>query len=233
MICPVCLGSGKCLDSICGWCNGLGFERNLTKDEMIDFIDSQCKRYDITLSIQESPNVFCNGVECSAFFCAKTQRMVVAKHTVNFFENLLHEYCHLKQYVWCTKAWQGGFINGVDASDIIDSFTNNSKNYTVEQFNEAIERTINLEWECENMVLEYLKHIDNYSQDKINQYKLNAYIYMRFYRAVEHFGKWHLPNKNYQVMGIHGKYIDNIENFPEHKDPITKQEIEIVRECFV
>jgi hypothetical protein len=233
MICPVCLGSGKCLDAICGWCNGLGFEKNLTKEEVIDFVGSQCRRYGMDLIMEESPNVFCGDIECSAFFCFKTKRMVVAKHSINFFENLLHEYCHLKQHEWNTKAWRGGFLNGVDSSDIIDNFISGSKVYSVETFKQAIDKTIELEWECENMVLEHLRHVTGYSEYQINNYQLNAYIYMRFYRAVEHFQKWHLPSKNFQSMGIHGKYIQCIKNFPNYNDPITQEEIDLVKECFV
>jgi hypothetical protein len=230
--CPVCLGSGKRLDLICGWCNGLGFERKISKKEMIEFIKNECSKNNIDLKIEEGAEVYCGDIECAAYFSIENKEIKIAKNTVHFFENLLHEFCHLRQYLWQTKAWKEAIVNGRDAADIIDMFVLNKKNISLEDFKTAIQKTIQLEWECENMVLEYLRHIKDYSEQRIESYKLNAYVYMRFYRGVEHFKKWHLPNKNYQKMGIHGQYVERLSCLPAYDAPITDQEIEIVKGCF-
>ena len=232
MICPVCLGSGKRLDMVCGWCRGLGVERRISKQEMIDFIETECKKNNFTIQTPSDATVDTNGVECSAYFCAEEKKLVAARNSVNFFENLLHEFCHLRQFLNQTKAWKESHFAHTDSSAIIEDFITKERHVSTEELKMAIDSTIELEWECENMAMSYLSILTDYPKERIPTYKINAFIYMRFYRAVEHFGCWYKNNKDFMSQGIHYKYAELVKNMPNYNNPITQEEIDVMRECF-
>lgn len=232
MICPVCLGSGKRLDLTCGWCRGLGIERLITKKELVEFMENECKKNGFVIKKIPSTTVEINGVECSAYFCAQERELVAAKHSVNFFENLLHEFCHLRQFLSQTQAWKNSHFAHTDSSAIIEDFIINERHVSSEELKKAINSTIELEWECENMAISYLNILTDYPKERIPTYKINAFVYMRFYRAVEHFGCWYKKGKDFMSKGIHYKYAESVKNMPNYNDPITQEEIDVMKECF-
>lgn len=233
MICPVCLGHGTRLGLQCGWCRGLGIETKISKSELLDFIKEQCAKNNFTIHTPETATVETGGVECSAYFCAHDKVLVAAKQSVNFFENLLHEFCHLRQYLQQTQAWKNSHYEWTDSSAVIADFVTKKRDVSPEELKKSIDSTIELEWECENMAMTYLSILSDYPQERIATYKINAFVYMRFYRAVEHFGSWYKEGKNFLAQGIHHKYADSVKNMPNYNDPITDEEIEVMKECFV
>lgn len=234
--CDVCLGNGKRLNAECPNCGSRGFVGKITKSEMIEFISHESRKANFDIILQDSEKTSVNGVECSAFMDAKLKVLAVAQRNPNFFENLVHEFCHLRQYDINCLAWVNGSINGVDSSDVLDAYLNGSVVLEEHQFKDVIDRIIELEWDCETRVKEYLKYISDYPKESLNIYNVNAFMYMRFYRAVEHFKSWYLPGKDFLKMNIHEDYIKAVvgktNEWPEYNDPITPDEIALFRKCF-
>ena len=231
MVCPVCLGTGLRLELECGWCRGLGVDRKLSKEELVGFIEKQATSQGFKIEMVDAPKVHTNGVECSAFFCYQTRSLTVAKHSVNFFENLVHEFCHLRQFSHGRPAWKNSLVDGEDACVVVDDFLNGLMTDRA-RLARAIDKTIELEWDCEQMAHSYLSMVDGYTDDQLKTQQINAFIYMRFYRAVQEFGRWYEPGKDFHVMGIHHEYAEKIETLPSYNAPILQEEIDVFKKCF-
>ena len=234
--CPVCLGNGKRLFKECYFCGGKGFVGKISKNEMVEFIEYETQKAGFEIILQDSEKTNVNGIECSAFFDARGKILAVAKKHINFFENLIHEFCHLRQFDVNCPAWANGYVNGVDSSDILDSYLNGNINLDENGLEDIISRIIELEWDCECRVKEYLKEISDYPEESLNLYNVNAFMYMRFYRAVGYFKKWHLPGKDFLSMGIHYDYMKSVVGktnpWQNYNSPISKEEIELFKKCF-
>jgi len=234
--CPICLGNGKRFLSECSWCNGRGFVSKITIKEMIDFISHETQKAGFEIILQDSEKTNVNGVECSAFFDAKTRVLAVARRHVNFFENLVHEFCHLRQFDVNCEAWANGSVNGVDSSDVLDFYLNGTVQLNEDELQDIIGRIIEVEWDCECRVKEYLREISDYPKESLNLYNVNAFMYMRFYRAVGYFKRWHLPGKDFFSMGIHHDYmrmvVGKTNPWQDYNSPITIEEIDLFRKCF-
>lgn len=234
--CQVCLGNGKRFHAECLNCKGKGFDQKITIKEMIDFISHETEKAGFQILLQDSEKTNVNGVECSAFFDAKLRVLAVAKRHQNFFENLVHEFCHLRQYEVNCEAWSKGSVDGVDSSDILDYFLNGTVKLTNEQLKDVVDRIIEVEWDCESRVKKYLRDISDYPKESLALYDVNAFMYMRFYRAVEYFKKWHISGKDFLSMGIHHSYVRDVVGkanlWLDYNAPLSKEEIDLFRKCF-
>ena len=234
--CYVCLGNGKRLGGECPLCNGLGFIGKISREGLVDFISHEAEKAGFNIFLQDSEKTSVNGIECSAFFDPNLKVLAVARQNDNFFENLIHEFCHLRQYKIGCDAWNDSFVEGIDSSDILDGFLNNQITLSDDNLQKLITRIIEMEWDCESRVKEYLVNVEGYSQESLNIYDMNAFMYMRFYRAVQYFKKWHLPNKDFLAMRIHQSYVDEVVNkygrMPKYNDALLPEEINLFRRCF-
>lgn len=233
--CPICLGNGKRFEEKCYLCDGNGFIGKITRKEMVDFISHETEKAGFQIILENSQRTKTNGIECSAFFDFRLKILAVAALHENFFENLLHEFCHLRQFQLNCKVWADSYTDGNDTSDILDSFLNGMTVLNDDELEIVIDKIIDLEWDCENRVKEYLRMIEGYSVDSLATYDINAFMYMRFYRAVQYFKKWNVVGKDFLSMGIHKEYIDKILPLycrANHNSPIKAEEIEIYRKCF-
>ena len=136
-----------------------------------------------------------DGIECSGYFDEKD--LVVASSKKDWKDVLVHESCHLDQFVENSKYWDNGECGII----VMDKWLMKKANYNKKRLEKAIQDTILLELDCEKRTVRKMKKYGiKFNKTRYIQ-KANAYLlsYWASYRD----RKWYpFP---YEKKGIFGK----------------------------
>lgn len=127
---------------------------------------------------------------------------------------LLHESCHMDQWVERSAVWALSYIGGKDIYDMLDEWIN-GKEFIQWEIDKIIKNCIEIELDCEKRVLD--KIIKN-KLSGINQYEYiqKANSYVMFYCAILKNRKWYdnAPYKDENVWGeMPSRFLDKEEYF--------------------
>lgn len=168
----------------------------MTFDEAKAFVKKECEHYGVKFLHVSTPHVEIGGVSSNGFFADGYTEdedsefvdypILAIGTSEKSYEVMIHEYCHLKQWVenpeWFKKLRELSCIwSWVSGSDEGDKIT------------DAIIHAYDIELDCERRAVEFHKehntgiNIDEYIQ-KANAYTL-FYIYMRENRVWYKMGK--------------------------------------------
>jgi hypothetical protein len=219
-ICNKCNGNGHVNGDTCDSCHGVGFIGTTNKEGMVDFVNFVCKNNGFSLVLEESEQVYANGMPCTGYFDSDYKKIVVAKNNQRFFTVLLHEFCHLRQFLEkkFTERWM--------YSSELDAILKGLKPVILkERFNRIINGVIDLEWDCEQRTIQLLKTLEDFSDKDLDDYYENCYLYMRFYKAVEFFRKWKIDNLDYFNYCQDNGYFEIFEMSKDHKKELSMEEV--------
>lgn len=135
------------------------------------------------------------GIACSGYFDEK--ELIVASLKKDWIDVLVHESCHLDQFVENSKYWR----EGEDGIILMDQWLLKKKEYNKSRIEKAIKSTILLELDCEKRTVRKMKKYGVKCDDSIYIQKANAYLlsYWASYRD----RKWYpFP---YEKKSIYGK----------------------------
>lgn len=151
-------------------------------------VKRQCKTYGIELLLSPSKTVVLTddfSQDCSGYFCDSDKALVVAcgKPFKEWFEILIHEFCHLEQWKtdprwkkWtnaCGKTWEWM------AGDIIMNKT---------QLRNVLDNMVELEKDCEMRAVEKIRKWD--LPVNITQYVKKANVYLYSYHMLPEIKKF-------------------------------------------
>ena len=142
---------------------------NLSKNQQ-DFLDQvkkQCDNYNVILHLENSQGIeFKNtGIMCNGYFVDSPHpKLGVAtnKDIKDWFLVLLHEYCHMEQWLEKSPYWTNNKMEKGEASDLIDSWMNNEIEIASKQLEELFNIVILLEADCEARAIQ---NINNFQLD--------------------------------------------------------------------
>jgi hypothetical protein len=101
-----------------------------TKEEFFKFLRKECKTHGVELSLRKTGYVKLSGFKCGGYFdCDSTPKpkLVCAMNKSSSISTLVHEYCHMTQWLDKIPLWgmagisnyiMGEWLNGVEYSDI-------------------------------------------------------------------------------------------------------------------
>jgi len=155
----------------------------------------QCKQHGIKLILARSKDVWLNDdMKCIGYFSHEEKELAVAKYSDQFLGALVHESCHLDQFVEQCEVWKKEEKCG---TTIFDKWHLGKK---VASIRKALNNTIALELDCEKRALKKIAQYD--LPINSTSYIQRANSILLYYRYSFEVGVW--SNKN----------IDNFAKFP-------------------
>lgn len=151
------------------------------------------------------------GIKCSGYF--DEENLIVASLKKDWRDVLVHESCHLDQFVENSKYWRGG----EDGIMVLDKWLLNKKNYSKTYLEKAIKSTILLELDCEKRTV---KKMSKYGI-KFNQslYIQKANAYLMSYWASYRDKKWYpFPYEKKSIYGKMPKVFMKAEDYLTNDD---------------
>lgn len=169
---------------------------------------AKCKKHKVKLQLIDAPSIPFGGnknINVSGYFDSGELVLVVAtkKDKKEWLEILIHESCHLDQYIENCKHWQDQEICEVDVNAILDLWLNKHIEMTDKQIQPVIKKIIDCERDCDLRAIEKIK---KYKLDDIidlKRYTQKSNAYHLSYYAVRKLRRWNIKFKAaYQVEEV-------------------------------
>lgn len=158
--------------------------------QIIEKIRKDCEAHDISLFLVNEETVEINGIACSGVFDAKSRSIRVAtkKAKQDWFEILMHEYCHMLQFVSNSKKFCDLSIFDTTITTLLDLWLDHKIELNEGQSLDIILKIIDMEKECEEMVVNLI-HSEGLPIDT-NRYTQKANAYLLSYLLVRTKRQW-------------------------------------------
>lgn len=157
---------------------------------------AKAAKHGVPVSLSDSPQVpYSDGVLLvSGFFVDRPQaRLAVAigKPYEEWLPILVHEACHMDQWIEKSPAWLNVFVEGREAVDWIDEWVDRKIELSPERLADCVERARTVELDCEKRavaaILAYDLPID------VPAYIQKANAYVLFYNHLAKVRRWSDP----------------------------------------
>lgn len=159
----------------------------MSKDEFLNFVKLECEKNKIKFILIPHEYMIIGGIPCSGAFY-QSNKLMVAINNEYAYEVLLHEYCHMLQWLENIQEWKNAQkINSKKFNNWFDG--KNCKNIKT-----YIDYIIDLELENEKRSVKMIKKL-NLDFIDIKRYIKKANVYIQFYNWVLIHRKWSKPGK--------------------------------------
>ena len=166
---------------------------NFSKNDLafIDFVKTECKALGVKVDLRPSTYVKLDkNIKCSGWFDSDGKQLVVAMNRPDALSILVHEYCHVTQWVDGIDLWHAS-----DNSLIkVDEWLGGKRVHSIDK-HLAIARDLELDNEKRSvkMIRKWGLSID------IAEYVRKANAYIHFYNWIRRSRRWSKPtNSPYQ-----------------------------------
>lgn len=159
----------------------------------LQFLKQECDNSGVKYLFPETAEVSYPGSEnmmVSGYFADKPEPLLacaIGKPVEQWFEILVHESCHMDQWIEQGEVWDDLYLNGHDCDKEMDEWLS-GKEFTEEEAAYFIRIMQTLEIDCEKRAIEKIKHL-NLSID-ITNYIKKANSYLFFYTVMLQTKKW-------------------------------------------
>jgi hypothetical protein len=173
-----------------------------------DDLRALCKKHKIKLKLIHTPTIDYvenKKIQVSGYFDSGTNTLAVAtdKDKKEWLEILIHESCHLDQYLEGADSWEKQDICNVDVNAILDLWMGKHVEMEPKQLKAIMEKIIDCERDCD---IRSVKKIKEYGLDNIidlKRYVQKANAYHLSYDAVKQLRKWNKPlHAAYQIETV-------------------------------
>lgn len=170
-----------------------------------------CKKHNISLKLIYKPNISIeSNITVSGYFSSDDKELVVAtkKDVVDWLEILIHESCHLDQFIEDAEVWANSALyNGMDTGILYDLWLAGIIELKPKILNEITQLIIDLERDCDKRAVEKIKKYGLSDIIDIDTYIKKSNAYHLFYDAVSKLRRWNNPNKSpYKYEEIYNKF---------------------------
>jgi hypothetical protein len=163
----------------------------ISRQQFLGKIAIECTKNNITFILANQKNRYLTNLPCSCggFFDNAHKTLFVSTAIENWFENTLHEYCHLQQSL------EGKFNNERFEETVIGfgGWINNQLKLTPKLLTYSLNTILKCEHDCEKRTVNLIKQHPNW---KINlkEYIQRANAYLCFYPFLLKFRNWDAPS---------------------------------------
>lgn len=159
----------------------------MKKAELVEFIKSECKKHNVVCDLRNTTYVRIDTHACMGAFYPEG-RLVVAMKDKMAHEVLLHEYCHMTQWLDNTEEWQNHQkIDPIEFNDWLDG--GSSKN--IETY---IKWIIDLELDNEKRAVKLIEKLKLDFIDK-KMYIKKSNLYLQYYNWLLIHKTWNSSKK--------------------------------------
>lgn len=184
---------------------------NTTK--FIQHVEKIAKKHKVTLFFTNENFINCNSsVKCKGYFDNAGRELYVASKSKNsdWLRILAHEFSHMEQWIENTEVWQDCCVDDVDSETILDLWIDKKVELNKKQLKEYIEKSINVELDCERRTIQNIKKYKLPLNIKISIQKANAYLH--FYHVLGKTREWYsTDDEPFFNKKIWGNMPDNFD----------------------
>ena len=163
----------------------------MSPQKFLEMVKKDCKEKKVRLHLSKGRYVVMDGTRCSGYFTSDeppTLAVAMGRETSEWFPTLVHEYCHMQQWLDDTKIWWNANTN----TDLWDWLSGKKELSSKKAFQSCM-YALDCELDCERRSVKMIKHfglplkVDSYCQ------QANAYAY--FYHLVYKHRRWYEVGK--------------------------------------
>jgi len=159
--------------------------------QFVHYVKDLANKYEVSLLFPQTSTVKYSAIQrSSGYFMEESNRIVkatlaCAMGNPHWLEILVHESCHMQQWIAKSKLWTKCTFKGEDVNDVIEDWVERKVELTEAQLEYCIRKVQHVELDCEQRSVEKIKEF-NLPID-INKYikQANAYIYS--YAAIKKY----------------------------------------------
>jgi len=154
-------------------------------------LKKSCKEHNVDLKLEDLPKIrYAKNMYVSGYFQDEPAELVTAVKMSEdkWLSILVHESCHMDQWMENTNIWKLQNSEYGDINSILDNRLKGDKNCTVKQFRDALNRCLRLELDCEKRSIKKIKKYNLAIDIKDYIKKANAYIFL--YSVMGSTYKW-------------------------------------------
>ena len=160
-----------------------------TAKRFIKYVKRVCAQHNITLDLRRSKKlVLSDNIKCSGYFCDETRVLAVAMKHPDSLGILVHEFCHLMQYLDFTRGKFRRWSVATTALGKIDTWLSGKP---VTNLKRAIGYSRDLELDNEKRTVAMIQKWD--LPVDIDDYTKKANAYILFYNWMHETRKWTTP----------------------------------------
>ena len=176
----------------------------MTKKEksFLDFVKSECKKHKVKLILRKSKYLKIPGSEggidyCSGYFDSENMELVCAINHEDWLGILVHEYCHLTQFVENNTYWKKA--DELNSNGYVHQWLTGESVRGIKKYL-SISRDLELDNEKRSVAM-----IKRFNLDiDVDLYVKRANAYINFYNAMYYTRKWCTPqNSPYKVKEVY------------------------------
>lgn len=138
---------------------------------------------------------------------------------------LVHESCHMDQWIENTSVWKNVFVQGREAVDWIDLWLNGEENLP-EPIENLIQRTREVELDCEQRSLRKIQEFGLPIDMETYAKRANSYVY--YYNHLLKTRKWYpennVPYENERIWSQAPSHCNNTGSTPKELEKAFLQE---------
>lgn len=205
---------------------------------VVDFkkdLEAQAKHHSVRLNLSQEPSVQSGGISCSGYFLDDSMgdppELAVAcgKPEEAWLPILVHESCHMDQWIEGVPEWRLLYWDKVDICDYFDRWLLGEIELVPEELDRITKILMEVELDCEKRVLEKIKKYDLPIDPE--DYSRRGLAYVLFYLVVKEQRKWSKVGREpYSIPEILAKMPTNFE--VSISQP-PKELLDVIREyCF-
>ena len=156
--------------------------------EFLKWVKDQCKKHGIKTRLKNVSYLKLSGnIKCSGYFCETDRVLAVAMNKPDWLEILVHEYCHLTQWVDGIDLWKKG---GVGITKV-DEWLAGKKVAKIKKYL-GYNRDLELDNEKRSVALikEWGLNVD------LDMYIKKANAYVQFYNYLYYSRRWSKPGNS-------------------------------------
>ncbi len=142
----------------------------------------------------DNDHVSMDGIQCNGIFIDHPSPMLVTacnKSQHLWLPILVHESCHMDQWIEQSKVWIDSKIGSLDKMDILSLWLNGYVELNAQQLDNYIRSIRDVELDCEKRTVEKIKKYGLPIDPKEYTQRANAYVL--FYNHMMKTRKWYVP----------------------------------------
>lgn len=190
--------------------------------KFLELVEQEAGLYRVKLLLSKESHVESGSILCNGYFSDEpkpTLAVAMGKPIEQWLPILVHEYCHMRQWIEQSPYWTGNKLGKFEATDIIDMWLQDMVELSDSQKDLYFSKVIMVEKDCEERVVKLIKQFNLPIDPELYTQKANAYVL--FYNVVKKYRKWYRPNQEpynlahiYEIMpkDFSGEYLSITED---------------------
>lgn len=167
--------------------------QHIEAEDFLNIIKQNCDRAGVKYLFPETNKVAYPGtgnIQASGYFDDKigpTLACAIGKPKEDWYEVLIHESCHMDQWIEQDPLWLAQYANGIDCDKGMDDWLA-GKEFHVDEYTHYIRTMQALEIDCEKRSVRKILDLGLFVDTKDYTKRANSYLY--FYTIMLHTHKW-------------------------------------------